>query len=422
MAFGVLLLPACQDESSDNPATPDTGGDQDTTLTYDPTPYPFDMNKLAKSFDAELLSSFDNTPDDNPTTVEGVELGRHLFYDVRLSRNRTVSCASCHQQDQAFSDDRRLSTGLDGGKTMRHSMPLFNLQWQGAFNWDGSSATLEKQMVEPIHNPVEMDMDTGAVANRLDSIDRYPPMFYKAFGSYKITGERIQHALAQFCRSLVSYNSRYDRHLRAEGGQQYVDYVASMTNGPVPSDDELARDYDRYRAFYQQAPNQDALLSPAAFQGLQLFTYHPSPEDPVRGADCMHCHPAATGTFNNNFPGREEYRNNGLQAQFPEDKGREEVTGDIEDRGEFKAPSLRNVALTAPYMHDGRFATLEEVVEHYDQHVARSPYQDDHMANTGNERPGKLDLTEEEKAALVAFLKSLTDSSFVTNPAHSNPF
>lgn len=401
--------PQNTDSSQTNsPDAEDSDDDAPTDPVFNPTPYDFDLSTILQSI--PVYVEIDNTPDDNPTTEEGAELGRHLFYDVRLSENRTVSCASCHDQKHAFSDPRPLSRGFRGEPTERHSMPLFNMQFSGSFNWGGSSATLEEQMLEPIMDPIEMHMTPEKVAGRLRDTELYPPMFQKAFGDTAITPKRISHALAQFCRTLVSYNSKYDRAYR---------------NNP-----DLLNNYDtaQYRQLYQaaRAQGEEALLTPQEYWGLSLFRVHPNyradANVKIRGADCMHCHDNASGVFSNNTTLTNEFDNNGLQTSFPEDKGREEVTGNIADRGEFKIPSLRNLAFTAPYMHDGRFQTLEEVIDHYDQHVATGPHQSDHMASTGNVRPGKLDLTEAEKDALLAFLQTLNDTSLITNPEFSNPF
>lgn len=408
----VLTLSQCKKDDStggNSPAPADSSGIGDTTQNpeFNPTPYAFDRATIVQSIPS--FGSVDNTPDDNPTTEEGAELGRYLFYDVRLSENRTISCASCHKQQHAFSDPRKISRGLFGEQTNRHSMALFNMQFSGSFNWDGSSETLEEQMLEPIRDPIEMHMTPEEVAVRLRETERYPPMFAAAFGSEEINPERISFALAQFCRTLVSYNSEYDQAYR-----QYPDMLNNY-------------DTAQYRQLYQAQKAQGAtgMLTPKEYYGLELFRIHPDYTDqlnPVRGADCMHCHENASGLFTTNTTLLNEFANNGLQSEFPEDKGREEVTGKRSDRGKFKIPTLRNIGFTAPYMHDGRFETLAEVIEHYDQHVQPGPHQNDHMVTTGNVRPGKLDLTEKEKEALLAFLKTLNDTSFTENSEFSNPF
>ncbi len=298
-------------------------------------------------------------PADNPPTVEGVALGRRLFHDTRLSRNNQQSCASCHSQPFAFSDARTVSAGAEGQQGRRNSMPLFNLAWAQAFFWDGRAKTLREQVLKPIEDPSEMDAKLDDVLAKLRADADYPHEFAAAFGG-EITSERLAMSLEQFLLTLVSQDSKFDRAARK---------LTTLT-----------------------AEEQ---------RGLQLFVTEHDPARGLRGADCFHCHGGnlfTSGTF----------ANNGLAPS--KDEGRFEATKDESDRGKFKVPSLRNVAATAPYMHDGRFATLEEVIEHYDHGVQRTGTLDPNLAK----HPAVgLGLSADDKRALVAFLKTLTDENFI---------
>lgn len=299
-------------------------------------------------------------PADNPLTQEGVALGRELFHDTRLSINHTQSCASCHDQKHAFADERRFSPGAQQQKGTRNAMPLFNLAWQTSFFWDGRAATLREQVLMPIQDAHEMNETLPRVIAKLSADPECTQAFAKAFGSAEITLERIAKALEQFLLTLVSQDSRFDRAVR-----------------------------------------KVAELSESEKRGLQLFVTEFDPKRGLRGADCFHCH---GGTLFTSQP----FANNGLELA-EDDQGRMAVTQNAADRGKFKTPSLRNVARTAPYMHDGRFATLEEVVEHYSSGVRRTATLDPNLAKHPE---GGIQLTPQEKADLVAFLKTLTDESF----------
>ena len=263
----------------------------------------------------------DNTPDDNLITDHGATLGRVLFYDTRLSGNDTVACGSCHLQEHGFSDPDRLSTGLNGELTARHSMALANARYysRGRFFWDDRAATLEDQVLMPIQDTVEMGMSLDPLEAKLAAVDFYPPLFENAFGSAEITSDRISQTLAQFVRSLVSYQSKYDEALS------------------TPSDGDR-------RGFggFNEVFTEQELVGPRLFGGAGRRG-----RGGGRGGSCARCHNEA---LQFSSP-----RNNGLDAVTDADNG----TG----RGRFKAPSLRNIAVRAPYMHDGRFATLREVVE-----------------------------------------------------------
>jgi len=302
-------------------------------------------------------------PGDNPTTVEGIELGRHLFFDPILSGDSTMSCASCHQPEFAFADPRPLSLGIRGLPGTRNAPSLANVGWNLAHFWEGRAPTLEAQAVEPVPNHVEMDLPWDTAIARVRRSPRYPPLFAAAFGSQAIDRDRVVKAIAQFERTLVAADSRYDRFLR---DRQRYPLTASELRGFV-----------------------------------SFFT---------EKADCFHCHLEVTTT---DFI----FQNNGLDAVFA-DPGRFAVTGDTMHVGQFKTPTLRNVALTAPYMHDGRFATLEEVIDHYHHGAVASPSINPFI-RTGND---SLLMNAADKADLLAFLHAMTDTSFVNNPALRSPF
>lgn len=303
-----------------------------------------------------------NLPADNPLTVEGVSLGKMLFHDPTLSRDRTISCASCHDRAHAFTDrGRRFSKGIEGKTGSRNSMPLFNLAWHPAFFWDGRAATLREQALSPIQDPREMGAKLENVIARLNANQSYRSLFAAAFGDEQVTSERIGLAIEQFLLSLISQNSRFDRAARGE-----------------------------------------IKLTREEMRGLRLFITEYDPKRKFFGADCFHCH--GGNLFSNH-----RFTDNGL-GHDADDLGRQRVTGEQADRGKFKAPSLRNIAVTAPYMHDGRFNTLEEVVEHYNSGVKRTDTLDPNIAKHSVRG---LDLSAADKRALVAFLKTLTDEEFL---------
>lgn len=299
-------------------------------------------------------------PADNPLTLEGVTLGRRLFHDTRLSINNTLSCASCHDQSRAFADTRRFSLGAAGNPGKRNAMGLFNLAWHQYFFWDGRAATLREQVLMPIQDKDEMNETLPDVVAKLEKDATYRADFEKAFGAPGITSGRMALALEQFLLTFISQESRFDR-----------------------------------------AARKVAELSESEKRGLRLFVTEFDPKRGLRGADCFHCH---GGTLFTNH----QFANNGLNL-VADDIGRMAVTKNPEDRGKFKTPSLRNIARTAPYMHDGRFATLEEVVEHYSSAMRRSATLDPNLAKHPAQGIG---LNVQEKADLVAFLKTLTDEVF----------
>lgn len=313
-------------------------------------------------------------PADNPLTIAGVQLGRMLFYEKKLSKDLSQSCADCHQQKDAFSDIRRFSVGVDKLEGDRQAMAVMNLAWHnnGLF-WDGRAATVRDQSLGPIQNPIEMHETLPSVVAKLSADKKYKDQFIRAFGSDSITPLKMSLAMEQFMFTMVSTESKYDKYLRSE-----------------------------------------ASLSASEERGRKLFFTEFDPTNKLRGAECFHCH--ANANFTN-----DDYMNNGLDndSQF-KDLGRYKVTNLDKDKARFKVPSLRNIEHTAPYMHDGRFATLEEVIDHYNSGVKNSKTVDQLMQY--NLQPGGLKLTSDEKADLIAFLKTLSDPNFLTNAAFKTPF
>lgn len=329
-------------------------------------PYAY-TEALPNYFNQGPIRAADTLPTDNPITDAGATLGRVLFYDPRLSNNNTTSCASCHIQARGFSDTVAQSIGFDGKRTERKSMGLINARYyqRGAFFWDERASSLEHQVLMPIQDAKEMGSTLAALESELAATSYYPTLFEEAFGTADVTSERIALALAQFVRSLVSYQSKYD----------------------------LGIDND-FSNFTEQER-----------QGLLLFT--------SQRANCSVCHRTHLQIL-------DRPRNNGLDSQTI-DPGVGGVTGEPQDDATFKAPSLRNVALRAPYMHDGRFATLDDVVAFYNNDVQNHPNLDPVMRGR-NRNPRRLNLSGDEQAALVAFLETLTDTSINSEPRFSDPF
>lgn len=312
-------------------------------------------------------------PEDNPTTKQGVYLGRMLFYETKLSSNKLISCASCHQQKLAFTDGKAFSSGINNMPTKRSSMSLANLLWVRNFFWDGRAKGLEEQAKFPLNDPHEMGNYMDKAVAALQKTKEYPILFKEAFGTSEITPDKITKAIAQFERTLISADSNYDKYLKGEY---------------KPTDKEL--------------------------NGMELFMNSPVPEKNIRGANCTQCH----GTPKMYM---ELFHNNGLDTE-PKDTGREELTGMANDRGRFRVVTLRNIALTAPYMHDGRFKNLEEVLDHYNEHIKPSRPLSITLKDRSNNLNGKnLGLTANEKSDIISFLKMLTDSTFINNPKFSNP-
>jgi cytochrome c peroxidase len=308
-------------------------------------------------------------PTDNPLTVEGVELGRKLFYDPILSIDSTISCASCHNQKLAFTDNgRRFSVGVSGQIGKRTSMPLVNLMYHPTFFWDGRTSILRQQVLEPIEDVTEMGETLPGVVAKLRRASLYREAFQKAFGTPDADPDLIAKALEQFLLIMVSGDAKFDRVQR--GVEQFTASEA---------------------------------------RGFAIFNAEANPNGVLRGGDCFHCHNTAIFTTN-------ELINNGLEPTS--DLGLGALTGDPFDNFKFKTPTLRNVAVSGPYMHDGRFATLEEVIDHYDHGVVVTPSIDPNMHGSID----GLNLTSQDKEDLINFLKTLTDDAFLQNPAFSNPF
>ncbi len=292
-----------------------------------------------------VLDTFDPVvvPDHNPLTREKIALGRRLFFDPVLSSDASISCASCHLPEKAFADPRRLSGGVEGRKGIRNSPTLVNVAYLRELLWDGGALTLENQVLAPLQDHNEMDADLDIVFERLNSDSNYRDEFLSVFGEGPSVVTLTQ-AIASYERTIVSGGSRYDAYLSGSALALTVD---------------------------QQS-------------GLELFSGK---------AGCISCHGGFLFTTS-------EYLNNGLEFT-PADSGRARITLNPSDAGRFRVPSLRNVAVTGPYMHDGRLASLTQVVEHYDR--------GGEAVRNKDSRIGPLDLTADERTSLVSFLRSLTD-------------
>ena len=328
----------------------------------------------------------DNTPESNTITDIGATLGRVLFYDKKLSDNNTISCASCHEQSAAFSDNNQFSIGLNGETTRRNSMTLINSRFyeNGRFFWDERSSTLEEQVLLPIQDHIEMGMNLNQLEVKLQDLDYYNILFEKAFGSSQVTSDRIAKALSQFTRSIVSVNSKFDEGFAAAS---------------YPEDEEQMPDFNNFTSLENL--------------GMDIFYRGRN------GGTCLYCHGTPQHV-------NDEAKNNGLSLNYI-DNGLGEITGNSSDNALFKVPTLRNIAKTGPYMHDGRFETLMDVVNHYSDGVQDHPNLhfrlktlDDGQA--GNAEVLRLNLTQLEKEALVAFLNTLTDEKVLDEEKYSDPF
>lgn len=305
----------------------------------------------------------DNTPATNPITDAGATLGRVLFYDVRLSANNTVSCGSCHLQSVAFGDTARFSRGLNGTLSTRHSPSLANARFYGPgrFFWDERAATLEAQVLDPIANPAEMGLPLDSLESKLGATRHYGPLFEAAFGTSAVTRTGVARALSQFVRAMVSARSRYDD---------------AFQGGAVG--------------------NFAAVLTPQEAEGEQLF----------RGVGkCAVCHVG-------NAQIATQARNIGF-VLAPSDTGA--------GGGRFKVPSLRNVGVRTRFMHDGRFSSLAQVVDHYNNGVADVAGLDPVLRNAAG-LPQRLGLSQAQRDALVAYLRTLTDPAFLADPRFADPF
>lgn len=334
----------------------------------------FGKRFVAEAYRFPKLTYFPAMPasGQNPVSIPGVDLGRHLFYDPILSADSSLSCASCHKQQYAFSDaPNTFSKGHREQLLERNTLPLFNLAWYPSLFWDGRAVSVEEQVFHPVRAHNEMNLNWTTAVARIGNSSFYKSKFKAAFGSAHVDSMKIAYAIAQFERTLLSYRSRYDIVL---SGKDY--------------------------------------LTKEEYEGFELAN------DMTKG-DCLHCHSTDADPLGTTLG----FSNNGLDANRElrdfKDKGRGGITGNTQDYGKFKIPSLRNVTLTAPYMHDGRFTTLEQVMDFYSEGVQPGLNVDSKM---GMAHGHGVHLTAEEKRKIILFLNTLTDSSFITDPAFSNPF
>lgn len=294
----------------------------------------------------------------NTLNYDGFVLGRKLFYDVRLSRDTTVSCGTCHQQFASFAQlGHDVSHGVDDKLGTRNSPQLANMAWNPTFFWDGGVNHLESQPINPIQNPVEMDLKMADAVERVKVAPDYKAYFVKAFGDETVNSQRIFRAMAQFMGAMVSSNSRFDKYSRGESG---------------------------------------GFMNAAELNGLAIFRQN-----------CAGCHKEPLFS---DF----SFRNNGLHPNAVNDSGRAHITRLATDLYKFKVPTLRNIAVTGPYMHDGRLRTLEAVIDHYRTGVTASPTTDPLVA-------GGINLSDNDKKDLISFLNTLTDSTFIHNPLFAEP-
>ena len=313
------------------------------------TPYAFQMS---------ATFPIPDLPRDNPLLTGRVELGQKLFFDTRLSVNGRQSCSTCHQPQAGFSESKRVSMGAEDQSGTRNAMTLVNLAWKKSFFWDGRAASLREQVLQPIQNPIEMHETLTNVVAKLTRAEGYAALFTKAFGTPEVTAEKVALALENYLLTLTSFNAKFDRVLRGE---------------------------ETFSAEEQR--------------GFELFSTEYDPRRGQYGADCFHCHGGPL--FQS-----QGFANNGLDDHFA-DLGRGKISGKAADNGKFAVPSLRNVAVTGPYMHDGRFKTLAEAVAHYVNGVKRSATLDPNLAKHPD---GGVPLSPADQGALVAFLATLTDT------------
>lgn len=333
-------------------------------------------------FSAPFVFGRFSVPADNPLTEEAFALGRMLFYDPLLSGNDSVSCSTCHLQELAFTDGLAKSASLSGGELEFSSMSITNLLWgQQQFFWNGRAKSLEQQALMPIQNKDEMDQDLEELVDELKASRTYRKMFRAAYG--EVSSENVAKALATFMRLLISSNSKYDRFLRGE-----------------------------------------VQLTELEEHGRKLFMAHPDTKVSLRGGNCIDCHSQfLTSGFRDALDG---FSNNGLDSDENLPDGLMAVTGKPAHRGFFKVPTLRNIAVTAPYMHDGRFETLQDVMAHYNDGIVVSEtlspliLEADNADSPTGTKVG-LRLTEHEMTAIVAFMRTLTDEQFLSNPKFSDP-
>ncbi len=383
IVFLFIFCTSCSDDSKYVPISQPAA-----IISLPETPYNYTDLNLPTHFTtndggsgSSSINGIDNTPEDNPITDAGATLGRVLFYDVNLSQNNTVACASCHRQNLAFTDSPVRSLGFNLAPTRRHSISLVNQRYyfRGRFFWDERAATLEEQVLQPIVDHNEMGLTENDMLQRVAERPFYSNLFLAAFGSGNITNERVAKALSQFIRSIVSSQSKYD-----EGRVQVATRLSPFPN--FTASENLGK---------------ELFLKPVA-QG---------------GAGCFNCHATEAFVSVNSGP-----KNNGLDTSSTIDLGAfETFPADNGLNGAFKIPTLKNIALGSPYMHDGRFQTLQQVVEHYNSGVKNHPHLAPFLKNA-NGNPQQLNLTEQQKAALVDFLRTLTDPNILNNEKWSDPF
>lgn len=344
--FLIVVFSACSKED------PKEAGKE-----YMPVPLALEIPPL---FEQNILAPV--IPLNNQLTEEGVSLGKKLFFDPILSIDGSISCADCHSPANSFSDAMQFSNGVNATFGDRNTMPLFNLAWNydERFFWDGSAFSLEEQVFHPVTDTNEMANTWANVVASLQASADYPDLFLAAFGTSEIDSVKVARAIAQFERTLISGNSKFDKYLAG-----------------------------------------DLALTQSEQNGIDVFM------DETRG-DCFHCH----GNPSNPLWTDNIFHNNGLDSTF-KDLGLGAVTGDPADNGKFKSPSLRNLAFSAPYMHDGRFNTLEEVIEHYSEGLKHSPTIDPLMKKVAE---GGVRLSDKDKADLKAFLLALSDNEFIADP------
>ena len=338
-------ISGCTDENATN-FNPNAVTDGGNCIYFSTTPYTI-----------EIPYGFPNMiiPQNNPMTVEGVNLGEKLFNDPILSADNSLACINCHDKSSSFSDPNQYSTGIDNIQGTRNASALVNIGWNSSFNWDGSAQSLEEQAFEPVTNPIEMHDTWQNVENKINTNLEYKDLFLAAFNIDYIDSNHIVMAIAQFERTLISSDSKFDRYIRGE-----------------------------------------EQLTPSELSGYAIFN--------SEKGDCFHCH--GSQMFMDN-----RFHNNGLDIEPFIDLGLGYVSGNSNDNGKFRTPSLRNIEYTSPYMHDGRFISLEEVVNHYNSGGNYSSTVDPLMKKVGI----GLQLTNEEKQDLVSFLKTLSDENFITN-------
>ena len=376
--FFLLVILACSDKSLV------TSHEENLSLPNEPYAY----DKLSLPVGSSIAGSFDDfTIDNNVVTFSnnkteitpwGATLGRVLFYDKKLSLNNTVSCASCHHQEKAFADGLQFSTGFEGRVTTRNSMAIVNPILQNNLFWDSRSKTIHDLSLQPVQNHIEMGMeDLNRLVSKLENTEYYKTLFKKAFGTNEINPTNISKALSQFVASITTSRSRFD--------------AGSINN---------FNNFSELEKMGMELFNSDKAKCSSCHGGGNMSALD-GPNDPYGGGGSFTAVQDLRGATNIGLD--IVYKDNGL------------------GNGKFKIPSLRNIELTGPYMHDGRFKTLEEVVNHYINGIKPHQHLDVKFTDgKGNVKP--LNLNSIEKKAIIAFLKTLTDQEMTKDPKWSNPF